>query len=106
MIESGEPLRATHSKLLPIQRFAAAVLVLDGQKTSVVAKKVGCSPKAVRVWSERIIDDDDPEDDHRSGRPKMLKNSVMDAIIDAAIENPKTSTPRELKHLFDFQCNI
>jgi transposase len=81
------------------------VLTLDGQKQKDVAVKVGCSPRAVRTWSQRIGEDEDAEDSQRSGRPKLLHPSTMDALIDAAIEAPKHSTPRELKHKFDLSCS-
>jgi hypothetical protein len=81
------------------------VLTLDGQKQKDVAVKVGCSPKAVRMWSQRIGEDEDADDSQRSGRPKLLHTSTMDALIDAAIEAPKHSTPRELKHKFDLSCS-
>jgi transposase len=97
--------RSQFSRLSPLERYAVAVLTLDGQKQKDVAVKVGCSPKAVRTWSQRIGEDEDAEDSQRSGRPKLLHPSTMDALIDAAIEAPKHSTPRELKHKFDLSCS-
>ena len=97
--------RPTHSHLSPLERYAVAVLTMDGQKQKDVAVKVGCSPKAVRVWSQRIGEDEDAEDSQRSGRPKLLHSSTMDALIDAATAAPKASTPRELKHKFDLSCS-
>ena len=97
--------RPLHSHLSPLERYAVAVLTLDGQKQKDVAVKVGCSPRAVRTWSQRIGEDEDAEDSQRSGRPKLLHPSTMDALIDAAISAPKASTPRELKHKFDLSCS-
>ncbi len=98
--------RPQHSHLFPLERYAVAVLTLDGQKQKDVAVKVGCSPRAVRTWSQRIGEDEDAEDSQRSGRPKLLHPSTMDALIDAAIAAPKASTPRELKHKFDLSCSV
>ena len=70
-----------------------------------VAVKVGCSPKAVKRWRERIEEDGDVDDSHRSGRPKLLDENKMDALVSAAIDAPKASTPRQLKHLFNLHCS-
>jgi hypothetical protein len=96
--------RPQHSHLSPLERYAVAVLTLDGQKQKDVAVKVGCSPKAVRLWSQRIGEEEDAADSHRSGRPKLLHPSTMDTLIDAAIEAPKASTPRKLKRRTSIPC--
>jgi transposase len=88
-----------------LERIAAAVLKMDGQKTAIVAAKVGCSPKAVRRWSERIEEDGDVEDSQRKGRPRVLSEDTMEALVEAAVAAPKASTPRQLKHKFDLHCS-
>ena len=45
--------------------------------------------------------DGEVEDAYRSGRPKLLSESKIDALVSAALDNPKESTPRQLKHQFD-----
>lgn len=59
----------------------------------------------MRKWSEAFEDDGEVEEGYRSGRPKLLSEKQMDKIVSAALDEPKASTPRQLKHRLDLSCS-
>jgi transposase len=88
-----------------LQRYAAVVLTQVGLKPAEVAPLVRTSPRGVKRWAEHYAEDGDVEDNYRSGRKKLLDENKVDAIVSAAIDAPKSSTPRQLKHLFNLSCS-
>jgi transposase len=88
-----------------VQRWAAVVLTQVGIPAAAAAPLIHCSPKAVRTWSRAFDENGDVDDAYRSGRPKVLDENKIDAVVSAAIDAPKASTPRQLKHLFDLSCS-
>ena len=81
------------------------MLTQIGLSPKQAAPLVQCTPKAIRRWSEAFEDGDEVEDAHRCGRPKLLDENKVDAVVSAAIDAPKASTPRQLKHLFNLSCS-
>ena len=96
--------RTPHSPLTPIERAACAVLTADGQSTSVIAQKLQTTPKTIKRWQSVAEDDDDLEDDYRSGRSYVLSKEEMETIVDYAIMKSKT-TPREIKAALNLDCS-
>ena len=96
--------RTPHSPLTHIERAAVAVLTADGQSTSVIAQKLQTTPKTIKRWRSVAEDDDELTDDYRSGRSYVLTSIEMEAIVDHAIINPKT-TPKEIKALLNLDCH-
>lgn len=99
------PLRPMHAPLAKIERYAAVVLSADGQSPEVISAKLQTTPRAVRKWSDAFRENGDVEDAYRSGRPRLLDEDQMDAVLDAATAQPKSSTPRALKALLDLSCS-
>ena len=97
--------RPPTAPLDPLQRWGAVVLTQIGLSPKQAAPLVQCTPKAIRRWSEAFEDGDEVEDAHRCGRPTLLDENKVDAVVSAAIDNPKASTPRQLKHLFNLSCS-
>jgi transposase len=97
--------RSQFSRLEPIQRMACAVLTQIGIPPKAAAPLIGTTIKSVRKWNEAFDDNGDVEDDYREGRPQKLHIVTQDAIIAAAVDAPKSSTPRQLKHLFNLSCS-
>ena len=102
---SASDLRPLHSRMDPLQRFASVVLTQVGFKPAEVAPLIGASARGVKRWRERYEEEGEVEDLYRCGRPKLLDENKLDAIVSAAIDAPKDSTPRQLKHLFDLSCS-
>jgi len=96
--------RTPTSPLTLLERAAAAALVTDHQPVDVVAAKLQTTPKTVRRWSQVTEDEDDVEGAHRAGRKPKLSSEQMEAIVNMAIDTPKT-TPREIKHELDLDCS-
>jgi transposase len=96
--------RTPTSPLTLLERAAAAALVADHQPVDVVAAKLQTTPKTVRRWSQVTEDEDDVEGAHRAGRKPKLSSEQMEAIVNMAIDTPKT-TPREIKHELDLDCS-
>jgi len=88
-----------------VQRWGAVVLSQIGLSPKQAAPLIACSPKAVRRWSEAFEDDGEVEDAFRAGRPRLLNENEREAVVSAAIDNPKASTPRQLKHLLNLSCS-
>ena len=97
--------RPLHSRMDPLQRYASVVLTQIGFKPAEAAPLIGTSARCVKRWRDRYEDDGEVEESYRCGRPKLLDENKMDALISEAIDAPKASTPRQLKHLFDLSCS-
>jgi transposase len=89
----------------PLQRFASVVLTQVGFKPKEVAPIIGASTRGVKRWRDRFEEDGDVEDDYREGRPKKLKESQLDAVLNHATGQPKASTPRQIKHSLNLSCS-
>lgn len=102
---SATEARPLHSRMDSLQRYASVVLTQIGLKPAEAAPLIGATPRGVKRWAERYEEDGEVEDDYRRGRPQTLDESAVDAIVERAVEAPKASTPRQLKHLLDLTCS-
>ena len=97
--------RPANSRLEPLQRHAAVVLTQIGLTPQQAAPLVQTTPRTVRKWREVYEDTGDVEEAARKGRPRVLDAETKDGILHRAIDEPKASTPRQLKHALDLACS-
>jgi transposase len=65
----------------PLQRFASVVLTQVGFKPAEAAPLIGATARGIKRWAERYEEEGDVEDDYRAGRPKLLDENKVDAIV-------------------------
>jgi transposase len=75
-----------------VQRAQIALLACKGVSTEVIATKVGCSSRNVRVWKARLRQNpslDALQDKPRAGRPSSVPLEVRCELIRLACERPE-----------------
>jgi transposase len=72
------------------ERARIVLAVADGAGTSAAARQVGVSRPTVIKWRDRFVADGlaGLEDEERSGRPKVVDDAAIIAIIATTLEPP------------------
>jgi transposase len=76
-----------------------------GLKETAVGSAIGCTTRAVRKWCEAFEENGDVDDDYRSGRKRILNERKLEKIEEKATNDPKHSTPKEIKSSLHLQCS-